>query len=112
VPLLREAGAIVDSLHDPGEALLALRRWAPAGRGRRASDQVSPRELEVLVAMAAGASKREAAEQLYVSYNTVHSHVRSLYQKLDAHSLAEAVARAHQLGLMDNSTPDARKSPG
>jgi len=113
VALQREAGAIVDSLHDPGSALVALRRSPPRGaRGRRPSDQVSKRELEVLRAMANGASKREAAEQLFVSYNTVHSHVRSLYQKLDAHSLGEAIARAREMGLMDNSTAEARKSPG
>jgi LuxR family transcriptional regulator, maltose regulon positive regulatory protein len=110
--LSREAGSTIDGMRDPGAALLALRRTTQAGRGRRPSDQVSPRELEVLVAMAGGASKREAADQLYVSYNTVHSHVRSLYQKLDAHSLPEAIARAHQLGLMDNSAAEARKSPG
>jgi LuxR family maltose regulon positive regulatory protein len=113
VALQREAGTIIDSLHDPGNALVALRRAPPrGGRGRRPSDQVSKRELEVLRAMANGASKREAAEQLFVSYNTVHSHVRSLYQKLDAHSLGEAIARARELGLMDNSTEEARKSPG
>jgi LuxR family maltose regulon positive regulatory protein len=71
------------------------------GRGQRVADQVSRRELEVLRTMAGGASKREAADQLFVSYNTVHSHVRSIYQKLDAHSLPEAVERARQLGLMD-----------
>ena len=105
--LTREAGSIVDALRDPGAALLELRRSAQGGRGRRPSDQVSPRELEVLVAMAGGASKRQAADQLFVSYNTVHSHVRSLYQKLDAHSLDEAVTRARQLGLMDNSAHEA-----
>jgi LuxR family transcriptional regulator, maltose regulon positive regulatory protein len=110
--LSREAASIIDAMRDPGAALVALRRSTQAGRGRRPSDHVSPRELEVLVAMAGGASKRQAADQLYVSYNTVHSHVRSLYQKLDAHSLPEAVDRARQLGLMDNSTSEARKSPG
>ena len=111
--LQREAVAIIDSLHDPGASLVAMRRsWPGGGRGRRPSDQVSKRELEVLRAMAKGASKREAADQLFVSYNTVHSHVRSLYQKLDAHSLTEAIARARELGLMDNSTAEARKSPG
>jgi LuxR family maltose regulon positive regulatory protein len=72
-----------------------------ASPGRKVSDKVSRRELEVLVAMAGGASKREAADRLFVSYNTVHSHVRSIYRKLDAHSLPEAVARARQLGLLD-----------
>ena len=84
---------------------MAMRRaWPGGGRGRRPSDQVSKRELEVLRAMAKGASKREAADQLFVSYNTVHSHVRSLYQKLDAHSLAgggRAGARAGSDGQFD-----------
>ena len=109
--LLREAGAIIDSLHDPGY-LQTMRRMVVSSGRRPPSDQVSRRELEVLMAMAAGASKRQAADQLFVSYNTVHSHVRSIYQKLDAHSLPEAVARAKALGLIDNSTPTARKSPG
>jgi LuxR family transcriptional regulator, maltose regulon positive regulatory protein len=98
--LLREAGAIIDTLHDPG-VLRDMRRGQAKARGRPPSDQVSRRELEVLLAMAAGASKREAADQLFVSYNTVHSHVRSIYQKLNAHSLPEAVAKARKLGLID-----------
>jgi LuxR family maltose regulon positive regulatory protein len=99
--LFREAAALIDSMDDPG-ILGELRRNGPGQlNGRRPSDQVSRRELEVLVAIAAGASKREAADQLFVSFNTVHSHVRSIYQKLDAHSLSEAVAKARQRGLMD-----------
>jgi LuxR family maltose regulon positive regulatory protein len=109
--VLREAGAIIDGLRDPGYLRTMRRAVAAAGR-RPTSDQVSRRELDVLVAMAGGATKREAADRLFISYNTVHSHVRSIYQKLDAHSLPEAVARARQLGLIDNSTPEARKSPG
>jgi LuxR family maltose regulon positive regulatory protein len=97
--LFREASALIDSARDPG--YLAETRRAIATASRRASDQVSHRELEVLLTMAAGASKRETADQLYVSYNTVHSHVRSIYQKLDAHSLPEAVTKARQRGLID-----------
>ena len=86
-------------MSDPG----VLRRDVASTRtrGRPPSDQVSRRELEVLLAMAGGSSKRQAADQLFVSYNTVHSHVRSIYQKLDAHSLPEAVDRARSLGLID-----------
>jgi LuxR family maltose regulon positive regulatory protein len=98
--LFREASALMDSLLDPG-VLTETRRAIALSRSRRPSDQVSPRELEVLSAMAAGASKRQAADQLFVSYNTVHSHVRSIYQKLDAHSLPEAVSKARQRGLID-----------
>ena len=98
--LLREADFLIDSLQDPG-VLEVMRKQPAAPRGRPAWDQVSRRELEVLQAMAGGASKREAADQLFVSYNTVHSHVRSIYQKLEAHSLSEAVSKARQRGLMD-----------
>ncbi|HEX5015036.1 MAG TPA: LuxR C-terminal-related transcriptional regulator [Candidatus Limnocylindrales bacterium] len=98
--LLREAGAIIDGMRDPG-ILRETRRIVASARAPRFSDQVSQRELEVLQAMAAGSSKREAADKLFVSYNTVHSHVRSIYQKLDAHSLPEAVAKARRLGLIE-----------
>ena len=97
---LREAGGVIDSMRDPG-VLAEMRKEAIRTRGRQPADQVSRRELEVLLTMAGGASKRQAADQLFVSYNTVHSHVRSIYQKLDAHSLPEALDRARDLGLID-----------
>ena len=61
VALLREADAIIDSLHDPGD-LIAMRhscRAAPAAGGRPA--RLSRREVEVLQGVAKGASKRQAA---------------------------------------------------
>jgi len=42
----------------------------------------------------------EIAGELYVSVNTVKSHMRSLYTKLGTHTRAEAVARARALGLL------------
>ena len=98
--LLREAGTMIDTMLDPG-SLRAARRAVASARTGRSSDQVSKRELEVLQAMARGASKRQTADELFVSYNTVHSHVRSIYQKLDAHSLPEALAKARRLGLLE-----------
>jgi LuxR family maltose regulon positive regulatory protein len=46
-------------------------------------------------------SIREIAERLYVSPNTVKTHARALYRKLDASSRAEAVVRADETGLLD-----------
>ncbi len=41
----------------------------------------------------------EIAAELFVSSNTVRTHLRHIYAKLDAHSRTEAVARGRQLGL-------------
>jgi LuxR family maltose regulon positive regulatory protein len=45
-------------------------------------------------------SLREIGSELYVSQNTVKTHVRSIYRKLAASSRADAVARARELGLL------------
>ena len=43
---------------------------------------------------------REIADQLYLSENTIRTHMRHIYDKLDAHRRHEAVARARTLGLL------------
>ena len=45
-------------------------------------------------------SRPEIAGELYVSHNTVRTHMRHLYAKLGTHRRAEAVARARALGLL------------
>ena len=64
-------------------------------------EEPSPAELAVLRGLTAGLSRREIGAELYISLNTVKSHTRELYRKLDAISQAEAVARAEALGLLD-----------
>jgi LuxR family transcriptional regulator, maltose regulon positive regulatory protein len=64
-------------------------------------EQPSPAELAVLRGLAAGLSRREIGDQLYISLNTVKTHTRELYRKLGATSQAEAVARAEALGLVE-----------
>jgi LuxR family transcriptional regulator, maltose regulon positive regulatory protein len=74
---------------------------------RDAIEQPSPAELAVLRGLAAGLSRREIGQQLYISLNTVKTHTRELYRKLGASSRAKAVARAETLGLLDPT-----QSPG
>jgi DNA-binding NarL/FixJ family response regulator len=64
------------------------------------SMRLTPRESEILRLLRVGLNNRAIAAQLGISYWTVRSHVRSLIEKLAAHSKLEAVARAAELGLL------------
>jgi DNA-binding CsgD family transcriptional regulator len=61
---------------------------------------ITPRELEILEAMAAGLSNREIAERLYVSENTVKTHAARLFDKLSARRRTQAVQHAKEAGLI------------
>jgi ATP/maltotriose-dependent transcriptional regulator MalT len=61
---------------------------------------ITPRELEILEAMAAGLSNREIGERLFVSENTVKTHAARLFDKLQARRRTEAVQRAREAGLI------------
>ena len=61
---------------------------------------ITPRELEILEAMAAGFSNREIAERLFVSENTVKTHAGRLFDKLSAKRRTQAVQRAKEAGLI------------
>jgi DNA-binding CsgD family transcriptional regulator len=61
---------------------------------------ITPRELEILEAMAAGFSNREIAERLFVSENTVKTHAARVFDKLSAKRRTQAVQRAKEAGLI------------
>jgi two-component system, NarL family, response regulator LiaR len=61
---------------------------------------ITPRELEILEALAAGLSNREIAERLFVSENTVKTHAARLFDKLSARRRTQAVRRAKEAGLI------------
>lgn len=63
-------------------------------------DALSQRELQVLQNLAGMLSTEEIAETMYVSVNTVKTHVRSILRKLSASRRNEAVRRARALGLV------------
>jgi DNA-binding NarL/FixJ family response regulator len=63
-------------------------------------DPLSPREREILRAIDAGRTYKEIAEAHSISVHTVHSHVKNVYQRLQATSRKDAVARARRRGLL------------
>ena len=64
------------------------------------TEQLSDRELEVLQRTAAMYSTEEIAGELFISVNTVKTHLKSIYRKLGAAGRRDAVRRARQLKLM------------
>lgn len=61
---------------------------------------ISDREYEVLALLAEGHSNRELAERLFVSPNTVKSHLASLYGKLEVTRRTQAIHKAKELRLI------------
>jgi DNA-binding NarL/FixJ family response regulator len=79
--------------HDAPEAAPALA--SSNGRAPQAPfGALSPREQEVLALVARGFTNKDIAETLYVSPNTVKTHVASLLHKLDAETRAQLAAIA------------------
>jgi len=88
-------------LATPGEtAVVALvSREAPAAL-EPADIELTPRERDVLVLMAEGASNKAIARQLGISVHTAKFHVGSLLDKLDATGRTDAVAHAARRGVI------------
>jgi len=62
--------------------------------------ELTPRELDVLVLMAEGASNKAIARQLGISVHTAKFHVGSILDKLDATGRTDAVAHAARRGVI------------
>ena len=62
-----------------------------------AADKLAPRERQVLELLAQGHLYKEIAEQLHLSVPTVNCYIRSIYEKLQVHSCAQAVAKFLQV---------------
>ena len=78
----------------------------PAGEPFRPDERrlrelgITPRELEILQAIAEGLSTREIAARLFVSENTVKTHASRLFEKLNARRRTQAVQIAKAAGLI------------
>jgi len=84
------AAAILDELRRISSKLLTLTQSPHPPSGRNLP--LTPREAEVLAALAEGRSTAQVAASLRISPTTVKSHVKSLLAKLGVHSRVEAVA--------------------
>ena len=79
-------------------------RRGPGGPVAPLREELSDAELRVARFLPSNLTASEIASELVVSANTVRTHMRHIYAKLDAHSRGEAVARARELGLVGPAT--------
>jgi DNA-binding NarL/FixJ family response regulator len=94
--VLREALNTFERLGAEPWAMRAHNELAATGEKSRKRDvtvtrQLTPQELQIALAVAQGATNREAAAQLFLSPKTVESHLSSAYRKLGARSRTELV---------------------
>jgi LuxR family maltose regulon positive regulatory protein len=85
-------------------------KLVPAAEALRAESLREPlteSEIRVLRHLPTNLSKREIADELYVSLNTVKTHVKHLYAKLDVRTRRQAVERARELGLLSHRSRTA-----
>ncbi|MFF4599471.1 LuxR C-terminal-related transcriptional regulator [Amycolatopsis sp. NPDC001319] len=109
-PPRRSAGDIAAELEDIAAAVTdpevrrRLRELGASLSGKPAEDdlpiRLSPRELDVLTAVAMGHANVDVARRLGLTVQTVKSYLKSAMAKLDSHTRGEAVYRARMAGLL------------
>lgn len=84
------AATVLRLLRDPGDRAVTVNGEAPP---------LTLRERDVLRALVRGLAYKQVADELGLSIDTVRTHIRGIYRKLQVHSVAEAVSRAIREGL-------------
>jgi len=99
-----EARSVLRECPDPGPVLLdwfgVERRAALAQVRSSRREELTDRERAILAFLPGPRTQREIAGDLFVTLNTLRTHLRAIYRKLGAGSRNEAVARARELGLL------------
>ena len=103
--LLAEARRLLDSLPDGADVQLIRlerleRRLSYRTRPVLPGQRLTERERDVLRMLQGALSLRDIGRELYLSPNTIKTHTRAVYRKLDVSDRRQAVARGHELGLI------------
>lgn len=93
----KERLACIDELLERCDERYQMRQKASSASVREA---LSARERGILALIAAGQSNKEIARTLGIAPETVKTHIKSIFVKLSVEKRAQAVARAHSLGLV------------
>jgi len=84
---------------DAGVAKYILQALKARTPKKRLDRNLSPRELEVITLLSKGLVKKEIGDQLDITYGTVATHIRSIYDKLNVINAPSAITKAYQSGI-------------
>lgn len=109
--MVGEAVALAEEIGYPGiltaipqlGPLLLESGWSLAMPGAAIAPDLTARELQILQQLAADRTYEEISADLSISINTVRTHVRHIYRKLDVSRRGQAVEVAHRMALLPGS---------
>jgi DNA-binding NarL/FixJ family response regulator len=87
-------------------ATMGARRTTVSPAAKQVLDRLTPRELEVLKAVARGNSNAEIAKVMFVAETTIKTHIGRLLQKLAARDRVQLTVLAHRFGLVEPPSQD------
>lgn len=99
-PLARIIQAIREAYAGGAPMSTNIARMVVSSFQKKQTSNLSRREKEVLAELCKGKSYKMVAETLFISTDTVRSHVRHIYKKLEVHSQSAAVAKALKENLI------------
>jgi len=95
---------LIESLHElfrggaPMSPRIARKVISEFQEQESVENKLTPREQEILLRIEKGCSYKEVAAELNISPNTVHTHIKKIYEKVQAGNREEALRKARRLG--------------
>ena len=113
--LMREIDQVLKVRPDLGTLVgeaqqLRLRLSRERGVTASQASALTVTELRVLPMLATHLTLHEIGDELFVSTHTIKSHVASIYRKLGVSTRSQAVARSHEMALLDSAVMNATRS--
>lgn len=93
-PHERIISAIHEVMEGGGPMSAHIARMVISSFKRNEQSPLTRRETEILEEIATGKSRKRIAEELFIDLETVKSHIKNIYHKLDVHSKADAIKAA------------------
>jgi DNA-binding NarL/FixJ family response regulator len=99
-----DVATAIHTVHEGGRALAPLVASRIAERIRW--EKLTPSELDILRLLFSGLSNKEIARATYRTTETVKTHIRAIFRKLDAHNRMQAVMVARRRGILPEEVSD------